>query len=92
MMWQTLKSKIAAWFESAKLFFQRSEVILWSRIQVAAGFFLAVFQGIDWSTVTVDLQNAKHSLQLAAGLILNGIFTEYLRRRNADLPIAPKTS
>jgi len=53
-----------------------------------AGFFLAVFSSIDWSTVTVDLENAKHALYLAGGLIINGIITEYLRRRNANLTSA----
>jgi len=79
-------SRLAQWWDNTKAFFKRSEVIFYSRLQVLAGFFLAVFQGIDWTSVTVNLDNARHSLYLAAGLIFNGILTEYLRRRNATLP------
>lgn len=78
-------SKLQLWWDNTKAFFKRSEVIFYSRLQVLIGFFLAVFSGIDWTTVTGNLQNAKQSLYLAGGLILNGIITEFLRRRNANL-------
>lgn len=81
-----LTDKIALWWDNTKAFFKRSEVIFYSRMQVVSGFFLAVFSGIDWTTVTVNLENAKQSLYIAAGLIVNGIVTEVLRRRNATLP------
>lgn len=80
------KDTLARWWDNAKAFFKRSEVIFYSRMQVLAGFFLAVFQGIDWTTVTMNLQDAKQSLYIAFGLIGNGIITEVLRRRNATLP------
>jgi hypothetical protein len=79
---------IATWWDNTKAFFKRSETIFYARMQVLSGFFLAVFSGIDWTTVTVNLENAKQSLYIAAGLIVNGIITEYLRRRNATLATA----
>lgn len=81
-------SKLEQWWNNTKVFFKRSEVIFYSRLQVVSGFFLAVFSGIDWTSVTVNIEDAKHSLYLAGGLIVNGILTEYLRRRNATLPSA----
>ena len=80
------KTKIATWYDNTKAFFKRSEVIFYSRLQVMTGFVLAVFTGIDWTSVTMKLDNAKESLYLAGGLIFNGVLTEYLRRRNAVLP------
>jgi len=77
---------IARWWDNTKAFFRRSEVIFYSRFQVLSGFMLAVFSGIDWTTVTMKLEDAKQSLYIAAGLVFNGILTEYLRRRNATLP------
>ncbi len=80
------ETKIATWWDNTKAFFKRSEVIFYSRLQVISGFFLSVFSAIDWTQVTVDFQNAKQSLYVGLGLIANGIITEVLRRRNADLP------
>lgn len=80
------EAKIATWWDNTKAFFKRSEVIFYSRLQVVSGFFLAVFTGIDWTTVTMKLDDAKQSLYIAGGLIANGIITEILRRRNAVLP------
>ena len=79
---------ISKWYDNTKAFFKRSETIFYARLQVIAGFVLAVFSGIDWTTVTVNLEDAKHSLMIAGGLIINGVLTEYLRRRNAVLPNA----
>jgi len=80
------KGTIARWWDNIKAFFKRSETIFYARLQVFTGFGLAVFTGIDWTTVTMKLDDAKQSLYLAGGLIFNGILTEYLRRRNATLP------
>lgn len=76
---------INKWWENTKAFFKNSETILYARIQVLSGFFLAVFSSIDWTTVTMNLNDAKQSLYIALGLIGNGILTEVLRRRNANL-------
>jgi len=80
------KGTIATWWDNIKAFFKRSETIFYARLQVLSGFFLAAFTGIDWTTVTMKLDDAKQSLYLAGGLIANGIITELLRRRNANLP------
>jgi len=80
------EAKVAVWWDNTKAFFKRSETIFYARLQVLSGFFLAAFTGIDWTTVTVKLDDAKQSLYLAGGLIANGIITELLRRRNATLP------
>lgn len=79
---------ISKWWDNTKAFFLRSETIFWARLQIISGFFLAVFSSIDWTTVTINLEDAKHSLMVAGGLIINGVITEYLRRRNAVLPSA----
>lgn len=76
---------INKWWENTKAFFKNSETILYARLQVLSGFFLAVFSSIDWTTVTMNLNDAKQSLYIALGLIGNGILTEVLRRRNANL-------
>lgn len=75
---------IAKWWENTKAFFKNSETILYARLQVISGFILAVFSSIDWTTVTVNLNDAKNSLYIALGLIANGILTEVLRRRNMN--------
>lgn len=85
-LFSDFKTTIATWWDNTKAFFKRSEVIFYSRLQVISGFFLAVFTGIDWTTITMKLDDAKQSLYLAGGLIFNGILTEYLRRRNSVLP------
>lgn len=77
------ETKISTWWDNTKAFFKRSETIFYARLQVVAGFALAVSSGIDWTQVTTNLNDAKHSLYLALGLIVNGIVTELLRRRNA---------
>jgi hypothetical protein len=75
---------IAKWWENTKAFFKNSETILYARLQVLSGFFLAVFSSIDWTSVTVNLNDAKNSLYVALGLIANGVLTEILRRRNMN--------
>ncbi len=80
------KGTIAIWWDNTKAFFKRSETIFYARLQVFSGFMLAAFTGIDWTTITMKLDDAKQSLYLASGLIANGIITELLRRRNANLP------
>ena len=85
-LFSDFKDKVAVWWDDTKAFFKRSEVIFYSRLQVMSGFILAVFTGIDWTSVTMKLDDAKQSLYIAAGLIANGIITETLRRRNAIMP------
>lgn len=85
-MTDTPSTTAATWWDNTKAFFKRSEVIFYSRLQVLSGFLLSVFSGIDWTQVTVNFQNAKSSLYIGLGLIANGVITEFLRRRNADMP------
>ncbi len=78
--------KVSPWWDATKAFFQRSEVIFYSRLQVLTGFVLAVAGSVDWTQITTNLGN-KQSLYLGAGLIVNGIITESLRRHNANLTL-----
>lgn len=59
-----------------KNWFWRSETIAWARLQVAFG--------IVWGVLAVtDLSPLLSGKWLTIWLILNGVVTEYLRRRNA---------
>lgn len=79
------ETKLETWWDGVKAFFKRSEVIFYSRLQVLTGFFLTVSSSIDWTQVTTQFGNAKQALYLGSGLIFNGIVTELLRRRHANL-------
>lgn len=81
-------STLEQWWDNVKAFFKRSETIFYARLQTVAGFFLAVAGGIDWTQVTNLFNNAKQAMWLGIGLVVNGIVTEVLRRRNANLPSA----
>lgn len=76
--------KIKQIWKNTKAWFKHSETIFWARAQAAVGFFLAVFASIDWTQLTLS-GISKETAILAIGLVLNGVFTEYLRRRNANL-------
>lgn len=77
-------NKIKAFWESLKAWFKHSETIFWARVQTFAGIVVAAVAGIDWTQLAVS-GISKETMLLAGGLFLNGIFTEYLRRRNANL-------
>ena len=74
--------------ERIKIWFNRSEVIFWARFQVIIG---AVWVGLS----AVDLSPVLSSKYLTYWLILNGVITEYLRRRGTEykdgnlLPMSP---
>lgn len=61
-----------------KDFFLRSETIFWSRLQVVLGVAAAVVTYVDPSVLQPIVPSAYYPLLLVA----NGIFSEYLRRRN----------
>lgn len=66
-----------------KAFFRRSEVIFYSRLQAFSGFILAVLGSMDWQQIsTWDFTTPKQTAWLGIGLIVNGVVTESLRRRN----------
>lgn len=81
-------STLAQWWDNIKAWFKRSETIAWARFQTLAGFVLAVSGGIDWTAVTSNFADAKHAMWIGIGLVINGVTTELLRRRNATLPTA----
>lgn len=83
-MLSSLKLKLSNFWNEAKAFFKYSETILIARAQVFSGFILAVATNVDWTALS-DFVSYKQSIALAGGLILNGILTEWARRRNSDL-------
>ena len=71
--------------EKLKAWFKRSETILWARTQVAIGFVMAVLPTltpIQWFDAALT---KTQRFVLAATAIVNGLWTEYLRCRNANL-------
>lgn len=71
-------------WDRVKAFFKRSETILYARIQALSGFVLAVAGTIDWSVIKDwDFTTPRQTVWLGFGLVVNGIITELLRRRNA---------
>ncbi len=62
---------------SIKNFFWRSETIFWARLQMLVG--------ITWGVLSVaDLSPILSGKYLTYWLIVNGIISEYLRRRGAE--------
>ena len=65
-------------------FFHDSEVILWARIQAAAGVLALVgsiaFEVVSHTDLSVFISNPK---TLALVVMGNGFLTEYLRKRRA---------
>lgn len=59
-------------------FFLRSETIFWARLQVVLGIAAAVVTYVDPSVLQPIIPSAYYPLLLVA----NGVFSEYLRRRN----------
>ena len=65
-------------WEKLKAFFLRSETVFWARLQVVLGIAAAVVTYVDPSVLQPIIPSAYYPLLLVA----NGIFSEYLRRRN----------
>jgi len=64
-------------FTSIKNWFVHSETIFWARLQIAAG--------IIWTVISIaDLSPLLSPKALSIWLIVNGIISEYLRRRGTD--------
>lgn len=76
--------KIKQLWDNTKAWFKYSETIFWARLQTLSGFLIAAFAAVDWTQLTIT-GISKETALLAIGLALNGLFTEYLRRRNANL-------
>lgn len=81
-MLKNLWADIKAWFKN-------SETIFWSRLQVLVGFVVAALAAVDWTQLaTFSFDGAfstKQALFLGLGLTINGLWQEYLRRRNSTL-------
>lgn len=75
---------IKSYWNSLKAFFAYSETIAWSRFQVALGFIIAGFANVDWTALS-SLADRKQLVALSIGLIANGFFQEYLRRRGTGV-------
>lgn len=73
-MWEQIKAK----YLYIHATFHDSEVLLWSRLQIALGSGWFAMQGVDISPV---LTNPKH---LMGYLIFSNFVNEILRRRGAE--------
>ncbi len=81
-------NKLSEFWTDVKAWFKNSETIFWSRLQVAAGFVIAALAAIDWtqlSSFSLGELSTRQTVILAGGLIMNGLWQEYLRRRNSTL-------
>lgn len=83
-------SKIKEWatslYEGAKDFFKRSTVIFWARVQAVVGFAIAVAGSVDWSAVaSLNWTTPKQTLWIGVAMVVNGLFTELLRRRSLNV-------
>lgn len=77
-----VETKISTWYDNTKAWFKRSTTIFYARLQVLGGVMLGAFSGVDWTAVAhLDWANIKNSFLVAGGMVLNGLFTEILRRR-----------
>ena len=65
-------------WEKLKAFFLRSETVFWARLQVVLGIAAAVVTYVDPSVLQPIIPSTYYPLLLVA----NGVFSEYLRRRN----------
>lgn len=64
-----------------KDFFKGSETIFWARLQAFIGFVAVTLTMVEPHLVTAVLPD--HSIPVF--LLLNGLATEYLRRRRTDM-------
>lgn len=77
--------KLSNFWESIKDFFKRSETIFYARLQTIIGFIIAVLGTIDWSQIqSWDFTTPRQTAWLGIGLVVNGLVTEVLRRRNMN--------
>lgn len=81
------------WQRLVKLF-KSSETLVFARFQALVGFLIAVGGSLDWSPLVGLFQGGGFSREqvigLAITLTVQGIFTEYLRRRRAPNLGEPK--
>ena len=83
-------SKLQQFWDKHKAFFKYSETVLWARIQAVFGLLVVVISNTDWSplfsTMSLDTGFSRNqAIWTGIGIFANGLWTEYLRRRNANL-------
>lgn len=71
-MWQRIKT-----------FFKNSETIAWARFQAALGAIANVLVFVDPNLVAAVIP-PEYARIIAVYMLLNGLATEYLRRRRAE--------
>lgn len=76
-------AKLKAAWEKTKAWFKDSETIFWARFQVLAGVALAVLPTLNPVAWLDSALTPAQRWAAAATAIVNGLVTEYLRRRRA---------
>ncbi len=66
-------------WEKLKAFFKRSETILWARLNALIGFLAVAATYVDPSLIQPILTPQNFAIYI----FINGVATEYLRRRRA---------
>lgn len=70
------------WWNKAVQFFKDSEVIFFARLQMLIGALLVVATTMDWSPLL--FADNKKQITVFAVVFVQGLITEYLRRRRAE--------
>jgi hypothetical protein len=70
-------------WEKIKAWFRDSEVIFFARLQMLLGAVITVLIATDLSPLLAAGMPTKQQLILAAIVFMQGVLTEYLRRRRA---------
>lgn len=70
-------------WDKVKSFFKSSETIAWARIQALIGFIAVALTYVD--PALVEPIFGGDAGKIAWFLLLNGVATEYLRRRRTDM-------
>lgn len=68
-------------WERIKQFFRGSETIFWARLQAILGLMAAGLSAVDPAFV----QELMTPRTFAVYMFINGLATEYLRRRRSDI-------
>lgn len=74
-------------WQSIKTFFKDSETIFWARLQTLIGLVLALLDVLAQINGLIDpalLQPLLTPSWFSAFMLINGLLTEYLRKRRAN--------
>jgi hypothetical protein len=72
-------------WDNIKAWFKNSETILWARCQVAAGVVMAVLPSLNPISWLDSALSPAQRWTMAGVAIANGRWSEYLRRRGANM-------